>query len=210
MPFPVTFWSSPPAASSIALGRSNSASTSGAGGNYTIGWASGGAAANGTWIVLIARDNISNAMSVSGGSAWTQVGTSKCWYKQCGASEPTTYTITYTGGSKSDGGSATMLEITGASSMESSASSSSTNTPPSVTSTSASDIVVVAGGYGSGTTTVITAPSGYTTQSKRDNATVVTAIAAKTSAGSGTISPGAWSLTNSVTFQSVATLAFKP
>jgi hypothetical protein len=195
----------------ITIGRSNTASVTGTGSSYSIGWSTGGAAASGSWLVLVARDNISNNWNITGGAAWTQIGSSKIWYKQCGGSEPASYSLSYSGSNKDEAASMTILEVLGASSMESAASAANTNTPPSVTSTNANDLIVIAGGYGGfATTGVITPPSGYTVQSKRDGQTVITAIATKPAAGSGTISPGAWSITNSLVFQQVATLAFKP
>jgi len=209
MLFPTTFWRSAAAAASIAVGRSNSASTTGTGTTYSIGWSSGGAAANGTWIVFVARDNSANTPVVSGGSAWTQLGTSKVWYKQCGASEPTTYSVSYSGSAKGDTGCCTMVEILNASSMEASATGTSTNTPPALATITSGDIVVVVGGgSGSGSNGAITAPSGYTMASKRESADAVTAAATKTvSATSET--PGAFTITNSATFAVVASLAFK-
>lgn len=209
IPFnPMWFYRKPAAAVSLSVGRSNSASVSGAGSSYSIGWTSGGAAANGTWLVLVARDNISNGWNIIGGSAWTQLGTTKIWYKQCGSSEPTTYTISYSGSSKADTACMSMIEILGASSVEVSGYTTNTNTPPALTGMTAGNIGVVVGGDNGGGTGVITAPSGYTMQTKRDSADAMTAIATKTGLGTSE-TPGNWSITNSVTFNVVASLAFK-
>lgn len=210
IPFNPMWLSKPyvPPASGISIGRSNSASITGSGGSFAIGWASGGAAANGTWLVLVARDNISNTWNITGGAAWTQLGTTKIWYKQCGASEPTTYAISYSGSSKDDTACMSMIEILGASSMEVSNTGANSLTPPTLTGMTAGNIGVLVGGDNGGGTGVITAPSGYTLQTKRDTADAMTAIATKTGLGTSE-SPGNWSITNSVTFNVLASLAFK-
>lgn len=206
MLFPMTFWTPASAPASISIGRSNSAAQTGSGASMSVGWASGGAAANGTWLVAVIHTNMSGTGTISGGSAWTQIGTTKVFYKQCGASEPTTYSITYSGSSKADGTVVTICEVIGASSMESSGSGTSTNTAPSVTSTASGDCIVLAMGHGNSAAT-ITPPSGYTTQSSISNgtATEATAIATKLNVGTGTIAPGTWN----TSFDVLASLAFK-
>ena len=194
-------------AAGITLGRSNSTYSNGVGSSYTIGWSSGGAAANGTWLVCVVEENTDSGSHpyVSGGSAWTRLGTSKLYYKQAGASEPTTYTISYAGSSKGEGSAATILELFGASSVESTATSATTNVSPSVTSTDAGDCVVLAAGYGTSGLGSFTPPATWTTRSSViQNA--ATCIAAKLNAGSGTISPGNWN----TTYKRLYALAFKP
>ena len=195
------------ATTGITLGRSNSAYSNGVGGSYTIGWSSGGAAANGTWLVCVVEEKTDSGSHpyVSGGSAWTRLGTSKLYYKQAGASEPTTYTISYAGASKSEGSAVSIMELFGASSVESTANSATTNVSPSVTSTDAGDCVVLAAGYGTSGLGSFTPPTGWTTRSSViQNA--ATCLAAKLNAGSGTIAPGNWN----ATFKQLYALAFKP
>lgn len=195
------------ASTGITLGRSNSAYSNGVGGSYSIGWSSGGATANGTWLIAIVEESTDSGSHpyISGGSAWTRLGSTKCYYKQAGSSEPTTYSISYAGSSKSEGSAVTILELFGASSVESTANSSATNASPSVTSTNAGDCVVLAAGYGTSGLGSFTPPSGWTSQSSViQNA--ATCIAAKLNAGVETISPGNWN----TTFKKLYALAFKP
>lgn len=198
--FPVAHWA-PEASGAIAFGRKNTATTTGSGSNYTIGWAAGGAAANGVYLIAVIANNIASGLpNISGGSAWTQATGSvagySCYYKTAGASEPSTYTITYAGSAKSDCSSCSIFELTGqnATNPDDVTSAASTATPSTVTSSASSDcvVVVIAGQTG----TAFTAPSGYTLQGAVNvtpfGGNVGCAIAAKLSAGSGTISPGAW------------------
>ena len=196
----------PAAAAAISIGRSNSASVSGAGTSLSVGWASGGAAANGTWLIAVTR--VTNGTgTITGGSAWTQIGSTGVYYKQAGASEPTTYSVAYSGSSKSDGVVVTICEVIGASSMESSAPATNTSTSPSVTSTAAGDCVVVAMSHSSAAAT-ITPPTGYTKQSSvsETSAFLASAIGTKLNVGSGTIAPGAWN----ASYSTLVSLAFKP
>ena len=224
MMYPVGFFKPPTAAppSGITLGRSNSAVIAGTNTSCTIGWASGGAAASGTWLVAVCRNNTGNSFNITGGSAWTEIGTSNIFYKQCGPSEPTTYSCQYSGSNKDEAQSITILEVIGASSVEASSSAAATNTPPSRTSTDAGDLAVIAGGLADFLVDLtITPPAGYTTASKHDKSNDVslytsnacTIIATKSSVGTGTIAPGAFVCTTSSshsTLQQVATLLFKP
>jgi hypothetical protein len=190
----------------ITLGRSNAATADGTGGNYTIGWASGGAAASGTWLVAIVEEATDSGSHpfITGGSAWTRLGTTKCYYKQCGGSEPTTYTISSSRGSKGEGSAVAIMEIFNAASVESTNDASNTATAPSVTSTDAADLVVLAAGNG-GALGTITPPAGWTKQAT-GSSNAVACLATKLNAGSGTISPGAWN----TTYKKLYSLAFKP
>lgn len=189
---------------SITIGRKNSVSVTGSGGNFTIGWSSGGAAANGTWLVaVIGEVQAATPPLISGGSTWTRLGTTNCYYKQCGPSEPTTYTVQYIGAAKPDGTAVTICEILGASAVDATASVTSSSTSPSVTSSAASDAIVVAMRNSSAAAT-ITPPSGYTLQSSISG-NAASAIATKLNVGSGSISPGAWN----TSFSALHTLAFK-
>lgn len=201
---PFAFYQQTPAPASITLGRNNSNSVSGVGGSFTIGWSSGGAATNGTWLVAAIRVSAGTG-AISGGSTWTQIGSTGIWYKQCGASEPTTYSIVYSGSGKGDDGVVAICEVIGANSMESSASATSTNTAPSVTSTNAADCVVLGMGNNAAAAT-ITPPTGWTKQIGNNNGSRAVAIAAKLNAGSGTIAPGTWN----ASYSSLVSLAFKP
>lgn len=189
----------------IAVGRANSASITGTGSSYTIGWASGGAVAAGTLLIAVIEEatNSGTHPYISGGSAWTRLGTTKCYYKICGASEPTTYTISYAGASKGEGSAVAILEVFGATSVEDATSASATNTAPSVTSTNANDLVVLGAGY-EGTLGTVTPPTGWTKQTT-GSGNAVACLATKLTAGSGTISPGTWN----TTYKKLYTLAVK-
>ncbi|CAB4177878.1 hypothetical protein UFOVP1004_34 [uncultured Caudovirales phage] len=194
------------AASAISIGRSNSRAVDGSGGSYTIGWASGGAATVGTLLVAVVEEATSSGTHpyITGGSAWTRLGTTKCYYKICGAAEPATYTISYAGSSKGEGSAVAILEVFGATSVESTLDASATNVSPSVTSTNANNLVVVAAGNNSALGTV-TPPTGWTKQST-GSGNAVACIGTKLVAGSGTISPGNWN----TTYTKLYTLAIKP
>ena len=194
------------AAAGITIGRSNSRAVDGTGSSYTIGWAAGGAAANGTWLVAVVEEATGSGTHpyITGGSAWTRLGTTKCYYKQCGASEPTTYTISYAGASKGEGSAVAILEVFGASSVEATANASSTNAAPSVTTTDANDLIVLGAGNSSALGTV-TPPTGWTTQTT-GSGNAVACLATKLLAGLGSISPGNWN----TTYAKLYTLAFKP
>jgi len=203
MLFPATFWRS--AAAAIAVGRSNTVYTSGSGTNFTIGWTSGGAAANGTWLVAVIGEATSaTAPLISGGSTWTRLGSTKCYYKQCGAAEPTTYTIQYVGSAKGDATAVAIIEVIGATSMESSSSATSTNVSPSVTTTAAGDAIIVAMQQGTGATP--SPPSGYTLGTTVSMANASAGVASKLNVGVGTIAPGNWG----ASYGNLHTLAFKP
>lgn len=203
---PFAFYQQTSAPAAITLGRSNSRAVDGSGSSYTIGWASGGAAANGTWLVAMVEEatNSGTHPYITGGSTWTRHGTTKLYYKQCGASEPTTYTISYAGATKGEGSAVAILEVFGASSVEAVNDASSTNASPSVTSTDANDLVVVGAGNGAALGTV-TPPTGWTTQTL-GSSNAVACLATKLAAGSGSISPGNWN----TTYKKLYTLAFKP
>lgn len=188
----------------ITIGRSRTVYTSGAGGNFSIGWPSGGAAASGTWLVAIISEATSaTAPLISGGSAWTRLGSTKCYYKQCGASEPTTYTVQYVGTTKSDATSVSIIEVIGASAVDATASATSTSSAPSVTTTSATDAIVLAVGHNTGSTP--SPPSGYTLGSTTTMTNISTGLASKLNVGLGSIAPGNWGSS----FTALHTIAFK-
>lgn len=196
----------PAPVAAITLGRSNSRFVDGTGGSYTIGWASGGAAAAGTLLIAVIEEATDSGSHpyISGGSAWTRIGTTKCYYKISGASEPTTYTISYAGESKAEGSAVAILEVFGASSVEDATSASATATAPSVTSTNANDLIVVAAGNGSALGT-ITPPAGCTTRAT-GSGNAVACLATKVPGVTGTIAPGAWN----TSYKKLYTLAIKP
>lgn len=203
---PFAFYQQTAAPAAITLGRSNSRAVNGAGSSYTIGWASGGAAAAGTLLIAIVEEATDSGSHpyITGGSAWTRIGTTKCYYKICGAAEPLTYTISFAGSSKGEGSAVAILEVFGAASVESVNDASSTNVSPSVTSTDANDLVVVAAGNG-GALGTVTPPTGWTTQAL-GSGNAVACLATKLTAGAGTISPGNWN----TSYKKLYTLAIKP
>ena len=188
--------------SGIANGRSASNGTTGATSSFTVGF--GSASATGVWIVAVVQSN-TPVNSISGGTnAWTPVASSSSgaivYTHLVASSEPTTYTVTYSGSGKSDGAECTIFEVLNANSTNPDASGTATSsaTPPSKTSSAATDAsVIVWAGY----STPPTAPSGYTIQGSGSIAgtpVTGTAIASKLSVGSGAISPGAWSASGNV------------
>ncbi len=198
------------ASSAFAIGRKNSANQKGNSVSLDIGWASGGAAVAGTFLAIVASSNTGFA-SVSGGSAWTllNVGASSytIYYKICGGSEPTTYSVSYFGSAKQDGVTASIIEILlpNASNPDDKAYSTSTATCPAATSINAADIGLI---LWSGDENLPTPPAGWTTQTSLGDAKSVsgTLIAAKVGTGSGSISPGAFSLLGGL----VGTILVKP
>lgn len=191
------------AAASIAVGRAASAGNNGANASFTIGF-SGGAAAAGTWVILVGATN-SGTFTVSGGTnAWTQMDSgSRVWKHLAAASEPATYTVTYSGASKSDCAEASMVEITGANSTnpDASAFAITTSANQSATASASGDIGVIC--WKSNTSSTLpTAPSGWTIQSSGSQTpsggACGTVIATKTGLASGSISPGSWSLSGDV------------
>lgn len=72
--------------------------------------------------VLLIATHIENtgvtvaAPSTGTGAVWTEISTgttSRVWYKVCNGTEPTSYTVTYSGASKSDAGAFSVIEIKG-------------------------------------------------------------------------------------------------
>jgi len=203
--FPVAHWSAP-AATGISFGRNATGSITGTNTNYTVGF-SGGASAAGTWVVAVIQDVDTGQATISGGSAWTKAAggqdvgsgySARCYYKKCGASEPSTYTVTYAGSSKSDANCVTIFEVLGANATnpDDIQVTSNTATPHSVTSSATTDCVVLVAADSQMTGAGFTPPTGYTAQGNIEVANgttfLLTAIAAKLNVGAGTISPGAW------------------
>ena len=190
------------AAAAISIGRSNSVSVTGSGSSFTIGWSSGGAAANGTWLVAVIGETTSATHPlISGGSTWTRLGSTNCYYKQCGVSEPTTYTVQYVGSTKGDGTNVSILEIIGSSAVDVSGSATSTATSPTVT-TTATDCIVLA--MRDSAANAATPPSGYTRQTY-SSVNAASSLATKLLVASGSVAPGSWSASCSA----LHTLAFK-
>ena len=220
--YPVGLFNGPVAAGGggVTVSRSNSASISGSNTSLSIGWVSGGAAASGKWLVAVCRNNTGNSYNITGGSAWTEIGTSNIFYKQCGASEPTTYSCSYFGSKKDEAQSITIIELSGVTSFDEAVAAATTNTlPTTATSSNSNGLVVIAGGLaGFILDATITPPAGYTTQSKHDKSNdaglytpnAVTIIATKSPVGAtGDNSPGSFSVTNSNTLNQVAVLIFQ-
>ncbi len=195
-----------PPVAGLSVGRSNFRVVNGSSGSYTLGWAAGGAAANGTWLVAVVEEATASGTHpyFSGGSAWTRVGTSKCYYKQCGASEPTTYTVSFAGQSKGEGSAACIIEVFGASSVEAAVAASSTNASPTLSPfTTGSLVVLGAGGSGAQITTA-TPPTGWTV-GPRASGNAGSCLATHFPAGSGSLSPGNWD----TTYTRLYSLSFK-
>ena len=201
--FPAMFWSSGSGSSQIINGRCASTGVGNTGANYTLGFA-GGAAANGTWIVAIISDNQpSSNNTITGGSSWTAAtgNTTGCrvFYKQAGASEPSTYTISYAGSGKANCSCTVIFEVLNANATnpDVTANATSTTTPPAVTTTGTSDISILCAPV-SGAVAVpstFTAPSGWvipTNGSLTQNTLVQCVLAYKLISGAGTITPGSW------------------
>lgn len=197
-----------------SVGSAVSASGDGVHPNFIIAF--GSPPASGTWVYMIVQ-SVTGVGTPVGGSAWTQIDTGSSangvflWVKQCGGSEPANYTVTYSGSAKVDGATASMIEILGVNATNPDSHSvnlTGTGTSPSATSSNAADIAIV--GWG-GSLGVPTAPSGYTLQTSLADgvSNTVTAIATKTSVGTGTITPPAWGVGSSAT-ECVSTCLFMP
>lgn len=189
----------------MAIGRTATGSANGVGSDYTVGF-SGGASAEYTLLLAVIANESGATASISGGSDWTQftdrTSLFSAWYKLCGASEPSTYTIAYSGGSASDGSACSIVEVLHCSptNPESVGALSNTDTPPPTTSTSASTCVavLVADSVGGSAPHFDVAPTGFTLQGHVDDFSVTTrdtktaAIATKLNVGIGTVTPGPW------------------
>jgi len=208
MLYPVGLFQGPVAPpAGLSVGRSNFRVVNGSSGSYTLGWASGGAAANGTWLVAMLEEAMVSGSHpyFSGGSAWTRVGTSKCYYKQCGPSEPLTYTVSFFGQSKSEGSSACIMEIFGASSVEAAVAATSTNASPTLSPFTAGSLVVLgAGGSGAQISSAVP-PTGWTI-GPAASGNAGSCLATNFPAGSGSLSPGNWN----TTYTRLYSLSFKP
>ena len=181
----------------LVVSRANSAGSSGIV-SFELGWVSGGAAAAGVFLVAAIGSNTGTAATISGGSTWILLNNiygHSVYYKVAGGSEPSSYTITYNGVGIKDGATASIIEIENcnATNPDASASSTYTVTNPSAISTNVDDLSVIC--FAGGGTAPI-APSGYTINTSISDFPngVGTTIANKVNVGSGSISPGDWSL----------------
>jgi hypothetical protein len=192
-------------AAAIVQGRCASTGVNNTGSNYTLGF-SGGAAANGSWIIALISDNqtsSNNTISDGTGLSWTpaagNVTGSRLYYRQCGASEPANYTISYAGSGKLNVSCAMIFEILNANATNPDAAqnATSTATPPAATTTGTSDIsILVASINGTGSSTsTFTAPSGWTIPTNgsiTQNALAQCVMAYKLVSGAQTVTPGSW------------------
>lgn len=184
---------------SFDVGRSASNGKDGNFASFTISLP-GAAPVAGSWIILIGCTN-TGAMTPSGGTnGWTQIATAnlggqQAWIHECAASEPSSYTITYSGANKADSCEVSIVEIVNgnATNPDDVDSATATATNASSTSSAANDIAVI--GWAKVSGSIPTAPSGYTLQTSGTNVQgpCSAALATKKNVGSGTISPGNWS-----------------
>jgi hypothetical protein len=194
-----------------SCGRSATASASGIGSNYTVGFSklgnSGITPASGTILIAILADNSNkgSGLAISGGGMWTQLtggvtGYKSCgvWLRVCGSSEPLTYTVTYGGTVSTDSACCTIVEAFKCSSSnpDGQGTGSNTGTAPSATSTNDLDTcVTLVAAFAGSSTTFDTAPANYMLRGRSQSAAatpVTTAIAVRNEVGTGSISPGAW------------------
>lgn len=177
---------------SPSVGYSNSASTSGNTGNYSL--PSGSPSAGKLVFVVISDTNSPSVPVVSGGASWTQATGSTTgrglWYKVAGGSEPANYTITYAGGSKSDCSCAGVVWIINGATLDAIQSASSTSISPSATSTYANALGVVFAASNSASSP--SKPSGYSANVTIASVSVDAGVGSKQQVGTGTISPGSW------------------
>lgn len=194
-------------------GRTAVGTDTGVNPDYQVGF-SGGACADGTWLVAIINDDSGGDATISGGSTWTRasggeinVASHSCqlWYKRCGASEPSTYTVSSGG----NGSACTLLEIFDADTTNPDDIQHSTNTAtaPTATQSSTNALAVIVAADDTNFT-AYTEPSGYTLM---DGSSFqgTSAIAVKTLSGAGSVSPGNWTGVSGTT-SFVWTLIFKP
>lgn len=189
----------------IAVGRNAKASISGTGSSITINF-SGGAPVAGTRIIFISANSTGGGTGIPSGGTnpWTQIASFISYYyiyeHVCDGSEPSSYTVSYGGSSKSDGLACAMIEILNANSVnpDGSATANSTTSTPSLTSTTANDISIAL--WASNVASAATSPAGYTEQvncvQSASFRSVV--ISTATNVGTGTIAPGTWSIAGSL------------
>ena len=193
----------------ISRGRTATATFSGTGSSYSVGF-SGGVPIAGTILLAVIADDsgAGSGLTITGGSTWTPLvgGYStlpsvKAFIKVCGSSEPATYTVSYSGTSLSDVSCVAIEEFVHANStnpvdVQVLANSS---TPNSATASSPSDAcILLMADFATGTPWFDSAPPGYVLDCWQENYaplahwTPTVAIASQLNCGYGTISPGAW------------------
>lgn len=204
------------------VGRSTSGQGSGTN-TYSLGFSPAPIA--GTWLVTTGINGSGNGVfSISGGTnAWTELNTGdtdkRSFVHLCAAGEPTSYTVTIDV-SMDDGGCCAMTEILGANSSNPDASTANatttTGTQPTATSSNANDLAVLLNSNEELFITYTAPPTGYTQQVTVGMPISTTIgdvfIATKTNVGSGTITPGSWTITGSPseTETKLWTVLFKP
>lgn len=195
----------------VTIGRTATATVSGAAGNQSIGF-TGGASTSGKWLVAVITCSSTNPSGdgvISGGSGWTQMvtdasPTARVFYKQCGGSEPSTYTIAYSG-IKGNGMRAIVTEFTTAASTNpvdhqynrEQDHSGAMQFCPSATSANANSASILACALtidGSGSATgIMNAPNGYVMQAQQAynavDGTLCVVLAVQIRCGAGTITP---------------------
>lgn len=202
------------------VGRSVSG-LSGASSSFALGFSP--APVVGTWIIAVTCNNTDpNVVTISGGTnAWTELesGTvgEQAFVHLCAAGEPTAYTLVYDGGESGDGACAAMMEVLGANSSNPDASAANTlNTgvQPTAVSSNANDLAVLLNSNQELGTSYTAPPSGYTqqiTQVMPISTIGSVFIVTKTNVGSGTITPGSWTITSGPPFDTkLWTVLFKP
>jgi hypothetical protein len=132
------------------------------------------------------------------------------YYKICGGSEPTSYSVAYSGSGKSDASKAALFEITGpnATNPVDVKYAASTATNPTATASGAGEIGIILYSV-ENTIAQPSPPSGWTIQCQTAGTTNTYAvgIATQTGLGSGSVTPGAW--TGTATYQRVWTVLVK-
>ncbi len=194
------------AANIPSVGRSVTNGQNGNNSSYSL--ALSPAPVAGTQLWLVGASNTGTFTPSGGtGSAWTRYDspTGYIYGKLCNGTEPTSYSITYSGSAKADASIAAIVEILNANATnpDDHQVNTGSDTPPSATSSSLNDLAVL--GWIGGTI-LPTAPAGYTIQTSGTKTSYGATIATKTSAGSGSISPGAFSVAASY----ISTALFKP
>jgi hypothetical protein len=187
-------WWKSPGGSSISFGLATTGTNSGVSSGCTVTFSSAGAP--GTWIYLLITDNTSTSNSITGGTnAWTRIyynGTNNAmWVHKCATSEPTSYTISWTGSSKNDVIYTGAVQILGANGTNPDAynsynsfSGAAVSASPTATSSATTDAAIIS------IWTSATPPSGYSTLV---TTTSQLTIAGKLNVGAGLITPGNWS-----------------
>ena len=199
----------------IMVGRSATASATGPGGDYSIGF-SGSVPTPGTLIIAVIADSsavgapyirggsgpVGYAFGIAGGPTWhifntTTVGTKtiRAFWRQVQPGEPSNYAVTYIGSFSSDSSCCSIIEIINVdpSRYLSPESASNTGTTPSnVNDFARSLAVVIAADVAATSSNFSSPPSGYTLGSRIVAGSCLTAIATQGPQPLGAVTPGPW------------------